>query len=151
MAQGLTGTPLYMSPEAIAESTLVDGRTDLYALGAVGYFLLTGTPVFEGSNVLEICRKHIEVTPERPSARMHKPVSPDLEAIVMKCLAKSPNDRPATARDLLRSLNACQVQVTWTEDDATAWWQSVQTLAAATTAVLPTHSDKGAATIDISQ
>ena len=66
-AQGLTGTPLYMSPEAIERSWTVDARSDIYALGAVGYFLLTGKPVFEGDNIVEICMRHVDTPPVPPA------------------------------------------------------------------------------------
>jgi hypothetical protein len=124
----LMGTPLYLSPEAVNRPEAVDARTDVYALGAVGYFLLTGTPVFTGATVMEICIKHVKATPEPPSARLGKPVSPDLETLLLRCLAKAPSDRPADAGELLRELQTCVVDGTWTARDAVAWWAGLDKL-----------------------
>jgi serine/threonine protein kinase len=119
----VTGTPLYLSPEAINQPEEVDARTDVYAIGAVGYFLITANPVFSGKTVMEICMKHAKEPPESPSARCGRPVSPDLETLLLRCLAKKQSDRPADAMDLLRALETCTVQGTWTATDAAAWWK----------------------------
>ncbi len=118
----VTGTPLYLSPEAVNQPNQVDARADVYAIGAVGYFLLTGSPVFNGATVMEICMKHVNAIPEPPSARCGRHVTPQLEALLLRCLAKSPSDRPADAGELLRELERCSVAGTWTADDAAAWW-----------------------------
>jgi eukaryotic-like serine/threonine-protein kinase len=120
----LAGTPHYLSPEAIDRSGPVDARADVYALGAVAYFLLTGTTVFDGNSVIEVCMKHAAEKPESPSARIDDPVSPDLERIVLRCLAKSPLDRPADAGALLRELASCANSGHWSPADAAAWWAS---------------------------
>jgi hypothetical protein len=124
----LMGTPLYLSPEAVNRPEEVDARSDVYAVGAVGYFLLTGSPVFTGASVMEICMKHVKAAPEPPSARLGKPVSPDLEALLLRCLAKVPSDRPGDAAELLRALESCAVAGTWTLQDAAAWWQGTDTI-----------------------
>jgi eukaryotic-like serine/threonine-protein kinase len=124
----LMGTPLYLSPEAVNRPEEVDARSDVYAVGAVGYFLLTGTPVFTGATVMEICMKHAKAVPEPPSARLGKPVSPDLEALLLRCLAKAPSDRPGDAAELLRELETCAVAGTWTLQDAAAWWKGTETI-----------------------
>jgi serine/threonine protein kinase len=118
----LLGTPLYLAPEAVHQPEAVDARADVYAVGAVGYFMLTGTPVFTGATIMEICMKHAKEAPEPPSARSGKPVSPDLEALLLRCLAKSPADRPGHAADLLRELERCMVAGQWTSADAALWW-----------------------------
>jgi serine/threonine protein kinase len=118
----MTGTPLYASPEAISRPDRVDARTDVYAVGAVGYYLLTGSPVFSGASIVEICMQHVHADPVPPSARSGRPVSHDLEVLLMRCLAKSPSDRPSDAAELLRQLDACAVEGDWTERDAAAWW-----------------------------
>ena len=136
----ITGTPLYLSPEAVNNPSQVDARTDVYALGAVAYFLLTGTPVFTGSTVMEICMKHVKDPAEPPSVRLGKPVSPALEALILQCLAKAPSDRPRDAADLLHKLEACAIEGTWTASDAVTWWASHETSAppaASATAQLP--------------
>ena len=120
-AGSLTGTPLYVSPEAIERPDEVDGRSDLYAVGAVGYFLLTGQPVFDGANVVEICMHHVNSEPEQPSSR-GVAVSEDFEAAILACLAKSTADRPQDAKDLLERLRACESDARWTHNDALHWW-----------------------------
>ena len=121
-AGAVTGTPLYMAPEAVDRPDEVGPRADVYALGAVGYFLLTGTPVFAGASVVEICLKHVREAPEPPSARAGRPLSPGLEALLLRCLAKAPAERPADAAALLAELDAVTVVGRWTEADAAAWW-----------------------------
>jgi serine/threonine protein kinase len=88
----------------------------------LAYFLLTGTPVFNGTSVVEICMKHTQDVPERPSSRLGKPMTPKLEELILRCLSKSPQDRPANASALLRELHACGIQGVWTSDDAAVWW-----------------------------
>jgi hypothetical protein len=109
----LAGTPLYMSPEAIQTPMSVDARSDIYAVGAVGYFLLTGTPVFEAASLVELCRKHVDDVPEPPSKRLGKEVDDALESALMACLEKSRAKRPQTARDLAQLLRKCSSAGTW--------------------------------------
>jgi serine/threonine-protein kinase len=116
------GTPLYMAPEAISGTAHVDARSDLYALGAVGYFLLTGTPVFTARTIVEICAHHLHTPPEPPSARSGLAVPPALERVILQCLAKSPADRPKDARTLGRALAAREIPDPWSEEDAARWW-----------------------------
>src|SRR5262249_997438 len=118
----LMGTPLYLSPEAVNRPDAVDARSDVYAVGAVGYFLLTGRAVFTGASIMETCLKHAREAPEPPSARSGKAVSPDLEALLLRCLAKAPADRPRDAADLLHDLEKCTVAGIWTAVEASAWW-----------------------------
>jgi eukaryotic-like serine/threonine-protein kinase len=117
----LTGTPLYLSPEAITSPEKLDARSDLYALGAVGYFLLTSKPVFEGETLIEVCSHHLHTTPVAPSQRLGRPLPPKLEAVLLRCLMKSPADRPATASDLKEELESCGVPA-WSDAQARAWW-----------------------------
>jgi serine/threonine protein kinase len=119
---GLTGTPLYMSPEAIQTPDLVDARSDLYAVGAIGYFLLTGKPVFEARTLVELCQHHVESLPESPSQRLGRAVSAELESAILACLEKSRARRPQTARDLAGLLDRALTARSWTLDDAEAWW-----------------------------
>ncbi len=121
-ADAITGTPLYMAPEAIIAPETVDGRTDIYALGALGYWLLTGTHVFSGMSVVEVCAHHLHSPPEPPSVRLRAPVAADLEALILDCLAKRPEARPASARLLRERLRACTCAPEWTNDRASAWW-----------------------------
>ena len=119
---GLAGTPLYMPPEAIQTPDLVDARSDLYAVGAVGYFLLTGQPVFNATSLVELCQQQVATAPVPPSQRLGRHVSPELEGALLACLEKSRAKRPQTARDLAISLNRAPTAGTWTMDDADVWW-----------------------------
>jgi eukaryotic-like serine/threonine-protein kinase len=120
----LTGTPLYMPPEAMNAPESADPRSDLYAVGAVGYFLLTGHPPFEGATVFEVIGHHLHTTPAPPSTRTTNPVPPDIEAVILQCLSKKPEDRPRDARVLRQALERCTLAPPWTEDNATAWWRA---------------------------
>jgi tRNA A-37 threonylcarbamoyl transferase component Bud32 len=121
-SDGLTGTPLYMSPEAIQNPQSVDTRSDIYAVGAVGYFLLTGQPVFSGSNIVELCQMHVSRLPDPPSQRLGRPVSPELESSLMACLEKSRAKRPQTTRDLSLLLSRAPAANEWSIEEADAWW-----------------------------
>ena len=92
-------------------------------MGGVGYFLLTGVHVFEGEGVLEVISHHLQTAPERPSSRMGVELPSDLEAIVMACLEKSPEDRPPDARTLLDDLQQCRDAGGWKSKDAERWWR----------------------------
>jgi serine/threonine-protein kinase len=120
----VTGTPQYMAPEAITAPDGVDARADLYALGAVGYYLLTGEHVFTGRSLIEILSQHLHTAPVPPSERLRGPVPKDLEQLVMACLQKSPGDRPASARELQLALRACRDVRAWGEDDARGWFDT---------------------------
>jgi serine/threonine protein kinase len=118
----LSGTPLYMSPEAIQTPDLVDARSDLYAVGAVGYFLLTGQPVFQAASLVELCGQHVAAMPTAPSERLGRTISSELESALLACLEKSRAKRPQTARDLSLLLDRAPTAGSWTLDDAEAWW-----------------------------
>ena len=118
----ITGTPLYLAPEAITSPDSVDARSDLYALGAVGYFLLTGHHVFDAATVVEVCSKHLLEAPVPPSQRLGRAVPPDLEALILACLAKRREDRPASAQALLADLLACADAGKYDVAAARAWW-----------------------------
>jgi serine/threonine protein kinase len=118
----LSGTPLYMSPEAIQSPDLIDARSDIYAVGAVGYFLLTGQTVFNARTLNELCQQHVDATPETPSKRLGRTVSSELEHAILSCLEKSRAKRPQTARDLANMLDRIVPQQPWTQNDAEAWW-----------------------------
>jgi serine/threonine-protein kinase len=122
MADTITGTPLYVAPETVIAPETVDARTDLYSLGAVGYWLLTGTHVFDGRSVVEVLAHHVHSVPDRPSKRLGAPVSSDLEAVLLECLAKRPDDRPASAHVLRERLHACESAGRWTNARAAQWW-----------------------------
>jgi hypothetical protein len=121
-ANAITGTPLYIAPETVTAPETVDARTDLYAVGAVGYWLLTGTHVFGGKSIVEVCAHHLHSLPERPSVRLGAPVGSDLEAVLLACLAKRPEERPASAQVLRERLRACAAAGQWTHARAAEWW-----------------------------
>ncbi len=148
------GTPLYLSPEAVENPQTVTPLSDVYAIGAVAYYLVTGTPVFTGKTVVEICMKHIRAQPEPPSARLGRPVSAGLEDLILRCLAKNPQDRPAGTRALAEELDGLEPGGSWTRAEADAWWASFKRLrgedapreapesrTGALTAVQPTQED----------
>jgi serine/threonine-protein kinase len=116
------GTPLYLSPEAIRAPDAVDARSDLYGLGAVGYYLVTGTHVFRGATTVEVCSHHLHTPPDPPSFRLGQPVPAGLEKLILACLDKEPARRPggaAALRDALRDLDDVGH---WCEDEAREWW-----------------------------
>jgi eukaryotic-like serine/threonine-protein kinase len=121
-ANVITGTPLYLSPEAIREPGAVQPSSDIYALGAVGWFLLVGHPVFQGRTLVEVCSKHLHAIPPRPSQIAGRELPADLEDLLLACLAKQPEQRPDGARDLRRRLQACSVAGQWTAEQADQWW-----------------------------
>ena len=118
----VVGTPQYMAPESILDPDSVDARTDIYALGAVAYYLLAGADVFNGKSVVEVCSQHLHQTPEPLSAR-GLAVPADLEGVVLACLEKDPGRRPQTAAELRRRVEACQVDP-WDRASALAWWSN---------------------------
>ena len=103
-ANGIVGTPAYLAPELITGDRHVDGRADLYSLGCVAYFLLTGKTVFDAETPVAMAIAHATSTPVLPSVRSGRPIPSALERLVMKCLEKRPEDRPASSSELLRLL-----------------------------------------------
>jgi len=120
-AVGVTpGTPAYMAPE-MASGTAVDGRADLYSLGCVAYYMLTGKLVFEAETAIQTILQHVQQPPVPPSQRTDVPIPPALEALVLACLAKRPGDRPASAAELRGALDSIGLEP-WTEEEAARWW-----------------------------
>lgn len=117
----ILGTPMYLSPEAINEPDRVDARSDLYALGAVAYFLLSAVTVFTGKTIVEICAHHLHTTPVPPSTRLGRELPKDLEAVVLKCLEKDPARRIQSARELKDALLRLAIPP-WSEAQARRWW-----------------------------
>ena len=117
-----SGTPGYMAPEVVLGATDTDHRVDLYALGCVAYWLLTGTMVFEGENPMQVMMKHAQAEPKRPSDRVDLPIPEALEALVMECLEKDPARRPASAEVVRNRLDAVPLPSVWTAERAEQWW-----------------------------
>ena len=121
-ARSIKGTPHYLSPEGVNAPQEVDARSDIYALGAVGYCLLTGRPVFEGDTVLEVCMQQVQATPAPMSEARGEPVPKKLEQLILSCLAKNKDDRPQSAQALADALDQLDIP-TWTRAVAERWWQ----------------------------
>jgi serine/threonine protein kinase len=117
------GTPAYLAPES-ATGEGVDQRADVYALGCVAYWMLTGRLVFDGDSPIQIVARHIQATPEPPSRYSPFPLPPALEETVLACLAKLPEDRPANVGDLAERLAHSDVESPWTREDARRWWET---------------------------
>jgi serine/threonine protein kinase len=123
-ANAITGTPLYMAPESIDPNQEVDHRADLYAVGGVGYYLLCGLELFEAENLFQLLQLQSNTLPDPPSLRTGVAIPDDLERIIMKCLAKAPQDRPGSAEELDRMLAACADASAWTPELARDWWRN---------------------------
>ena len=118
----IAGTPAYLAPEAVNDPGSVGPRSDLYSLGAVGYFLLTGEPVFEGKNAVDLCVQHASKPPVPPSQRTDAQIPTELEELILACLAKPVEDRPVDAQALRLALTELSAYRTWNEAVALDWW-----------------------------
>jgi serine/threonine-protein kinase len=127
----ISGTPLFMSPEQARGRDDLDARSDIYSLGAVAYAMMTGHAPFEGSNPLEvmIAVAHEEVA---PPSRLHAGVPVDLERVILRCLAKRPEDRYPNTESLEHALAECAAADQWTQSDAARWWKENDRTSAAT-------------------
>ncbi|HEY5926540.1 MAG TPA: serine/threonine-protein kinase [Kofleriaceae bacterium] len=121
--QVVVGTPAFVAPEAVTDPNSVGPAADLYALGCVGYFLLTGKKLFTGNTAVDICIQHVTKPPTPPSQVTDATVPRALEDIIMMCLAKQPSGRPASANDLADQLRAAGPFTDWDESRALAWWR----------------------------
>jgi serine/threonine-protein kinase len=117
-----TGTPAYIAPEMVRGDGAVDHRVDIYTLGCVGYWLLTGQLVFQAPNTIQLMYQHANATPIPPSQRTELEIPPELDRVILACLAKLPEDRPQTAGELSRRLAAAVNGNGWTEELAHRWW-----------------------------
>jgi len=123
-AQALAGTPAYLAPEQAVGEQTIDGRADLYSLGCVAYWLLTGQRVFEEESPIKMILAHVNDAPEPPSACAELPVPPDLDAVILGCLEKDPTGRPANAEDLAAALGRISFNNHWTPERAADWWRT---------------------------
>jgi serine/threonine-protein kinase len=122
-ADAIVGTPHYMAPETLRNTVDIGPEADVYALGAVGYFLLTGRHVFEGESVVEVCAQHLKDVPRPPSQYREEPVDPELESLILRCLEKDPADRFASGAGLADALESLEIPG-WGRDEAGRWWQA---------------------------
>jgi len=115
------GTPGFIAPEQ-AMGTVLDGRADIYAIGCVAYWMLTGQFVFTAETPMGLLLQHVETSPTPPSARTDLPIPPALDDLVLSCLAKDPAHRPQSARELSLRLAEVECASEWTQDRARKWW-----------------------------
>lgn len=120
--EGIAGTPVYMAPEAFERPTETGPAVDVYALGALGFYLLAGSPPFTSKSWFSLYEAHRSNEPGRPSERLGQPLPEPLENVILACLAKDPDARP-TAVELVERLRACVEASPWTEADAERWWR----------------------------
>jgi serine/threonine-protein kinase len=119
-----TGTPAYMAPEIIMGEADVDRRADVYALGCVAYYLLTGCLVFEADTSMKMLLQHAHAQPVPPSQRTELPIPRELDELVLACLAKNPDDRPQCAEALFRMAVGCTACDGWSQQSARSWWKT---------------------------
>ncbi len=121
------GTPAYGSPEsAVGEDGTVDSRSDLYSLGCVAFWLLTGRTVFEANTPVQMLMRHVNEQPPAPSERSELPVPPELDAVILDLLEKDPRARPASAADVVARLDAIPLDRPWDQVRAQQWWERNQ-------------------------
>jgi serine/threonine protein kinase len=140
-AGSFAGTPAFMPPEIALGNEAVDSRADIYALGCVGYWLLTGRLVFESGSAMQMVIDHVRTPPPAPSRRAAQRIPEGLERIILRCLAKDPARRPSSAAALSRELQWLGIEGRWTEARAREWWRTHEGLAV---------PDKSGRTFDLS-
>jgi serine/threonine protein kinase/CHASE1-domain containing sensor protein len=124
IAGSIVGTPHYMAPEIVLGRG-ASASTDLYALGAVGYYMLTATEVYPAETLMGVIARHVSDPPDPPSARLGRLVPPALEAVLLSCLAKTATERPSSASELRERLGACALPP-WTQDEARRFWATAR-------------------------
>jgi len=125
-AELIEGTPWFMPPEAIQGSVPADPRSDIYSLGALGYFLLTGEYIFEAETIAEVHEKQLNAVPVPPSQRTTNSISPEMEEILLRCLEKDMNQRPQSAEEMRTWLLATPAATQWTLEVRAAWWEDFE-------------------------
>ncbi len=116
------GTPAFLSPEQALANRPLDGRSDIYAIGCLAYWMVTGELVFSGRTAMETVLQHTQIAPVPPSQRTELPIPERLERLILECLAKNPDERPATADDLAVRLTAIVSASEWNPEQAAEWW-----------------------------
>jgi serine/threonine protein kinase len=123
IANMVHGTPAFIAPEQVLGGVDVDTRADIYSTGCVAYWLLTGQLVFTADTPMKHLLAHAHAPPEPPSARTDRWIPPDLDALVLACLTKDRDRRPASPRDLLQRLETVALREAWTDARAREWWE----------------------------
>jgi len=147
--QLIEGTPWFMPPEAIEGSAPADPRSDLYSLGALGYFLLTGQYIFDAETIAEIHEKQLTAVPVPPSERTTNPISSELERILLCCLKKDMAQRPQSAAELRLWLLATPAAADWTMEARTAWWEGYERQPAASSEAAASITATPMPTVDV--
>ena len=150
MEASTPGTPAYMAPEIALGRPGIDGRSDLYSLGCVAFFLLTGRPVFLEETAVSTALAHVKDVPPAPSTLSEFRITPGLDEVVLSCLAKSPADRPASATELAARLADSDLAGVWTPASARNWW-NLHRLSPTARADGPTDPLASAAQADVCQ
>jgi len=119
-----SGTPAYMAPEIILGESNVDRRADVYALGCVAYYLLTGQLVFEADTPMSMLMQHVQAEPVPPSQRTELKIPRELDEVVLACLNKDPRKRPQDAEEVLTKVWQCKTCETWNQQSARGWWEA---------------------------
>lgn len=120
----ITGTPAYMAPEIALGKVNIDARADIYSLGCVAYWLLTGKQIFEGDTLMEVLVKHVNQTPPSISSLVELPLPPGLEECILRCIAKDPDERPQTMDELIHDLLSVAADAPWNFARARRWWEA---------------------------
>jgi serine/threonine-protein kinase len=121
-AYSVVGSPASMAPEQVLGNRPVDRRSDLYSVGCVAYWLITGQPVFEGRTAMELMTQHAQAKPVAPSSRTELEVPAALDELILDCLAKDPAARPQSADALAERLASIEIPSPWTLSRAREWW-----------------------------
>ncbi|MEC7983708.1 MAG: serine/threonine protein kinase [Myxococcota bacterium] len=123
LSESISGTPNYMAPESIENIRVVDHRADIYALGVLMYYILSGCYPFDDDDPMEILRRHVEEPPKPPSSLPNVSIPADLEEILMQCLHKDPEKRPRTVQELREKIVQCQAHGEWSDTHGQKWWE----------------------------
>lgn len=122
-SQVVAGTPLYIAPERLRDPKHIDARCDIYSLGVVGYNVLTGQELFHGVNALEITHQTLHTAAPRPSLNSPHSIPPPLDDLIVQCLAKDPQARPASMAEIIERLDGIAAEHPWDWRQAAAWWE----------------------------
>jgi serine/threonine protein kinase len=122
----IEGTAWFMPPEAVQAGATTDPRSDIYSLGAVGYFMLTRSYIFDAESVDDIQQKQLDDAPVPPTRRTANPISAEMEQLLLQCLEKDRDRRPQSANELREALLALEAAAEWTTEASTAWWKDFE-------------------------
>ena len=120
----ISGTPLYIAPECLGDPEMASPLSDIYAVGALSFYMLTGRDLFIGLNPFDVMQKVSREPPPRVSQLMSTGIPPQLDELVYRCVAKSPADRPQSVQAILEIVDALAIDYVWTQADAQRWWQA---------------------------